>query len=151
MTKNKNIPLNYGCHFFLFISIRTELRSSRKVNFKICICILFLFYLEICVYLDVVTDLINFTFCSVEENLLTSTGYVFIFNCLIIFPHLLGHQYINQDCSTHCVMLAIFPSSLQLNLFVIFHNYFLVAMTTDYMQAQQYLILYIISEMMFNN
>lgn len=150
--KKGNIPLNYGyCFLFLFISIRSELRSSRKVNFKICICILFLFYLEICVYLDVVTDLINFTFCSEEENVLISTGYMFVFNCLVISPHLSGHQYVNKEYSTHCVMLAIFPSSLQLNQFVIFHNYFLLAMTTDYMQAQQYLILYIISEMVFNN
>ena len=102
-------------------------------------------------YLDVVTDLINFTFCSEEENVLISTGYVFVFNCLVISPHLSGHQYVNKEYSTHCVMLAIFPSSLQLNQFVIFHNYFLLAMTTDYMQAQQYLILYIISEMVFNN
>lgn len=47
-------------------------------------------------------------------------------------------------------MLAILPSSLQLNQFVIFHNYFLLAMTGDYMYTQ-YLILHIISEMVFIN
>lgn len=152
MTKKETYHSIMGTVFvFLFVSIRSELRSSRKVNFKICICILFLFYLEICVYLDVVTDLINFTFCSEEENVLISTGYVFVFNCVVISPRLSGHQYVNKEYSTYYVMLAIFPSSLQLNQFVIFHNYFLLAMTTDYMQAQQYLILYIISEMVFNN
>ena len=90
MTKKKT--LNYGYHFFLFVSIRSELRSSRKVNFKICVCILFLFYLEIRVYLDVGIDLINFTFCSVEKNLLISTGYMFVFNCLVISPHFSGRH-----------------------------------------------------------